>query len=438
MTATDAIALPDLRDYQDRAEQALRDVVRRGGRPLLYLPTGGGKGVQIVHLACSGAKRGRRSLVIVPTREIALDLRGRFRSCGLEPRLLLGDEDEGDAESLVTIASIQTLAARGIRPEADIVLVDECHHVTSATHVDVLAAYPSAYVIGFTATPARKDGTALGNVHTHIVVGATVRELTALGFLVPCPVLAPSRRGQSLAASPVDAWTAHASGRKSVVFVQTVANAHEVCASFAARGVPAAVVSGEQPDDERADVLERFARGDLRVVVNVACLTEGWDCPSAEVCIIARGCGSVALYLQMVGRVLRPSPGKTSALLIDLKGAVHEHGLPDADRVFSLDGEPIRRGDENEATRQCAVCGFFALAWAGPCPRCGARAPAPPPPKVSPAELQRIKATVPEERKRADFERWDAVARRRGYARSYAAVKFKAVYGHWPSSGRAA
>jgi DNA repair protein RadD len=110
----------------------------------------------------------------------------------------------------VQVATTLTLVKRGIRPPADVIVVDECHHLPTASALALIADYPEAYVWGLTATPARADGRAL-DYFTCLVEGATVKELTALGHLVPCEIIAPDHQlhaGQ-IAERPVDAYLAH-------------------------------------------------------------------------------------------------------------------------------------------------------------------------------------------------------------------------------------
>src|SRR6185312_11439346 len=111
-----------------------------------------------------------------------------------------------------------TLLSRGDRPPADVIIADEAHHFASASveWSALLAAYPGAHIIGPTATPERGDGCGLGTMFDGLVVGATVRELTDLGHLVPCEIMRPDKYLQSgeIAQNPVDAYVQHAQGRR--------------------------------------------------------------------------------------------------------------------------------------------------------------------------------------------------------------------------------
>jgi superfamily II DNA or RNA helicase len=137
----------------------------------------------------------------------------------------------------------------------------------------------------------------------------------------------------------------------------------------------------------------------------------------------------------MVGRVLRPCAGKDRALLVDLFGCVHEHGLPDEDRSFSLEGRAIRRASDVPSLQRCDRC--LALFRPRPsCPRCGAAAPPAPPPKLSREELQRISATIPREQKQKYFN-WLCMRRRvERRPHWWVAKLFEAKFHHTPTGYR--
>jgi superfamily II DNA or RNA helicase len=186
---------------------------------------------------------------------------------------------------------------------------------------------------------------------------------------------------------------------------------------------------------ERRKALQDHANG--AVLVNVMVLTEGWDSPMTSCCILARGCGSVGTYLQIVGRILRPAPGKHEALLIDLTGrSYHSHGPPDEDREYSLEGKGIRRKDKTEETF-CQVCGTPVEEY--PCSKCGfdptgSRYENPNYTGDRLAERYARKRTEDDETRAKNLSRWLAEARAKGWKFWSAHKKFEAVYGVKPSA----
>lgn len=164
-----------------------------------------------------------------------------------------------------------------------------------------------------------------------------------------------------------------ASGKRAVVFCVSIEHSKHVVSQFQAAGIPSAHVDGETPTEERDDAIQRFSRGDIKVLSNVELFGEGFDLPSLEVAILLRPTQSLGLYLQQVGRSLRPYPGKEFALILDHAGNCSRHGLPDEERSWSLEGhEGARKTSEtSESVKICPKC--FAAQFPGRtyCAFCG-------------------------------------------------------------------
>jgi len=416
-----------LREYQRTAIEKVEGAFSRVRSVLLVSPTGSGKGSMGVALAQRAAERGASILWLAHRRELVDDASRRLAGLGLaEHGVILAGASHGHSNARVNVASLQTLLARGERPPADLLIFDEAHHVAAPSYGSIRKAYPEARLLGLTATPERSDGVGLGDAFDEMLVAALPSELTADGYLVKCDVVGPGRRREHLALSPVEAIERFAPERRVIVFCSSIWHARSV-----AEKAGGLCIEAKLGHAKRAEALAAFSRGDIRVLTNVYCLTEGWDCPEAEVCVIARGCTSTATYLQMVGRVLRPCAGKTSALVVDLCGTVHEHGLPDEDRIYSLSGRPISRVGNTPTILRCPGC------WAlykrqEACPRCGATRPPAPPPKVRPAPLIGINTTTPIAVKQAYFDRLRREQQFAGYAFGWVAHRFRARFGHWP------
>jgi len=430
-----------LRPYQVRAIDEARAHLRRGARSVLMVaPTGAGKGTIAAHLLASAASRGKRALFLVHRSELVRDIAARIAREGV-PRVAveMGGETRRDAAALVTVATVQTLAARTYADDAaELVVVDEAHHATCSSYRDTLARCPRARVVGLTATPERHDGLGLGDVFDRLVVAASVRELTEAGHLVPARVLAPASQVASLAESPAEAYLTRAKGRRTIIFCSTIAHAREVAEELRGKGVRAAAVDSES--DARGAHLEAFARGDLEVLTNVAILTEGYDDPTVSCVIVARGVGHAGAWLQIVGRALRPCDGKRDALVIDLRGNVHEHGLPADDRTWTLDGAKPIAVVETLAIRQCPACGgvFRSDEWAeATCPDCGHVQRARPSPAVVRAQLEEVRAralaTGDLDGRIAYLRDQVAAARSKGWKDGWAVMQFQRRFGRYPS-----
>lgn len=435
-----------LRPYQLAAIEACRQHIAAGKRaPLVVSPTGSGKSTMGSAIAAGHIAQGGRVLWLAHRRELLDQAAETLERFGLTVGIISPTAGRRvNPFSRCQVASIQTLRAREQAPEATLVVFDEArHHVASDWGV-LARSYGGAIRIGLDATPQRADGVGLGDLFDSIVVAATIRELTEAGHLVACEVVGPPsplRAGQ-IARSPVDAYREHAQGRQTVVFAAHLkAAAHHAC-EFREAGIACAVISGDMQPFARAKALADFEAGRLTVVITVGVLVEGWDSPRTSCAILARGCGSASAFLQMVGRILRPAPGKRDALLLDLRGVTHVHGRPDEDREYSLDGTGIRRKDDDAGVgRLCSVCGS-PVGDDGRCQDCG-RAPSELElPTVVGVKLEKY-AALQQDSEDVRIERlakWlaDVAGRVKAdgtpWKETAAMAKFQALYKVWPPS----
>jgi superfamily II DNA or RNA helicase len=426
-----------LRPHQERAIAEVRAHYARGTRRvLLVAPTAYGKTHVAAHLIARAVERGRRVLFLVHLREVVLATARRLTDLGVLTGVVMSGVPASPLAP-VQVASVATLAERRQHPPADLVVWDEAHHTAAESYRAIAAAYPGAWHLGLTATPERTDGVGLRDAFDALVVGAQISELVALGFLAPIEVLAPDTRGSSIAADPVEALGRFAPGRPALVYCRTVQESRECSEALNARGIAAAHIDGSTPAAQRDSALEAFARGDLQVICNVAVLTEGWDCPRAEVCVLARPTSSVAVFLQAVGRVRRAVPGKR-ALLLDLGGSVHDCGHPDQDREFTLDGIDRTPRADRLQLRRCAACGLVVeRARSGSvCERCNTPWPAPRGVEVRAREIREVFADVQREpltaAQRKFLRRLALIAEDRGYKPGWVAHRYRAQFGVWP------
>lgn len=426
-----------LRPYQADAIERVGIAMRVEKRVVLVVPTGGGKTVTAGEIVRRAALKMRRTLWLAHRAELVDQAAATLSRQGLMVGAISASASSPpNPYALVQVATVQTLLARNMRPRADLIVADEAHHYVADEWVTLLRDYPDAFVIGLTATPERSDGRGLGELFGNLVVGTSVRDLVELGALVPCEVLRPRNylKSGEIAQHPVDAHAQHAGDRPTIVFARSVELADEYTDQFKMRGVAAACIHGEMPWGERSLYLDAFRRGSIRVLVNVFVLTEGFDAPETSCVILARGCSTAGTYLQMVGRALRPAPGKSDALLLDLRGVSHEFGEPAEDRVFSLDGKGIRLRDK---VIYCPVCGVEREAGE-PCAACGWK------PTGEPMKSDTVTGDplVKFAKKRAEGDddraktlaRWMTIARAKGYRPGWVQAKWVAVYGEPPSA----
>lgn len=430
-------AAKPLRPYQLDAIERVREAMRAGKRRVvLVIPTGGGKtriGADIVRQAVA---RGSRVLWLAHRTELIDQTARTLIEYGLEVGVLAASSALAVAASApVQVCSIQTLLARQLRPPAELIIWDEAHHASEGAEewASLLDAYKGVAMLGLTATPERGDGKGLAPLFEAIVVGVTVRALTEAGYLAPCEVVRPAvlLKPNHLAQTPLDAYRKAANGMQGFLFARNVDEAQAYAAEFSAAGIPALAISAGTKAAERTAALEMFRAGVIKILANVYIFTEGTDLPQAQVCILARGASSPGIYLQMVGRVLRPHPGKTAAMLIDLRGISHIHGMPEDERVYSLEGKAIALAESSP----CKVCSAALPGGAYPCAACGYMPEAgegdPAETEVDNVALVKFARKIAESRAQRweTCVRWVRQAKWSGHKIGYVRHKWRAVYG---------
>jgi DNA repair protein RadD len=425
-----------LREYQRSAVLEVQAQWLAHRAVCLVAPTGSGKTV----MANAIVSLHRSCLFIAHRRELIKQAASKIPDAGV---IMPGEPYQPILP--VQVASVQTLLAREtVRPPAELVVLDECHHYRADDWSLVIEAYPNAKLLGLTATPQRSDGRPLGDMFSALVVASSYSRLIADGHLVRCKVWAPSTGVDGLAQHPLQAWKEYAGGTRTFAFATRVAQCEAFCSEFNAAGIPSAVVEANTPTRDRDDALRRFADGDLRVVWNVAALTEGVDVPQAETVLLARNCGHRGLFMQIAGRVLRPYPGKANARLLDLTGMTLRWGMPDEDTIYSLGGEGVHRSSP-DPIRTCPSCGHTTLSreWIPrhgetrpACPACGWLAPEPPKldVKIWDVKLAEVFAGVntPDDAKRHEYQRLRALARARGYGVAWVRKEYKKLFNAYP------
>lgn len=393
-----------LRDYQQRAVEDVIAAIHE--RPVLVLPTGGGKtrvAVEIIQ------RLGLRTLFLAHLRELIEQAANALRENGADSVGIVMAGHPSNQAAQVQVASINTLVRRQIEPPGLIVL-DECHHAKASTYESILARYPGALRLGLTATPFRGDRRGLGDLFGRIVVGAYADELVASGVLIEPVVYAPGnpdlsgvhiRKGEfvqtdlskamqkpKIVGDVVATWRQHGfrpdgSPRRTVVFSVNVEHSRRNVEAFnqaritAPDGTPvrAEHLDGGHAKGARKATLHRWRSGWTTIVSNCALFGEGFDLPDLEVAIDTAPTMPVGKHLQRIGRIVRSSSGKTGAIYLDHAGNHLRIGVFMTDRLdYTLDDGLVqaRTGAGGPRSKRCARCFLICSASARECHGCGA------------------------------------------------------------------
>ena len=390
-----ASVLIQLRQYQVNAVNGLRYAFFKGHRSaLLVMPTGAGKTACFTAIAASATEKGKRTLILVHRRELIKQASSKLAGLGVEHGIIAAGFEPSDHK--VQVASVQTLVRRLGKTDfnPDLLIIDEAHHAVAGSWDTIIQHFKDALVIGVTATPERLDGRGLGSHFDTLVLGPYVEELVDDGYLSPHKVYAPpigislskvKMRGgdyakdelgeimdrPAITGCAVTHYKRYADGQPAIAFCVNVAHAKSVCASFVDAGYRARLVTGEMKMEERDDAISGLADGRTQILCSVDVVSEGTDVPAVSCAILLRPTASTSLYMQQVGRVLRPQPGKV-ATIIDHVNSTRKHGFVDDRRRWSLDAKPKRQRKDEPApsVRECPEC-FASFKPQPICPCCG-------------------------------------------------------------------
>lgn len=345
---------------------------------LIQSPTGSGKTALTANMLHAAAKKGMRSWFVVHRKELIDQSARAFKLEGLQYGLIASGYAQNRSAN-VQIAGIGTLIRRMYRyHKPNLIVWDECHHAAARSWSSVFEAFPDSYHVGLTATPERLDGRGLNSYFQKMIHGPSVSWLIENGFLSKYKLYAPAnvdlsqvprRMGDyarselagavdkpKITGSAIEHYKRLAYGKRALVFCVSVAHSRHVAEQFRAAGFAATHVDGDTPTQERTDAMRRFQDGNIQVLTSVDIFGEGVDVPALECVMLLRPTQSLGLYLQQIGRSLRPSPGKEAAIILDHVGNCERFGLPDQEREWSLEGRQKSSGDFKLAVRICPEC----------------------------------------------------------------------------------
>lgn len=422
--------LVTLRDYQQSTVNKIYNSWGSGARNVCaVLPTGAGKSVIMSEVVKNTYESRQRLVFIAHRNELVSQMACHVARRGIPHRVIASNstvtqiirkERQSFGESFVnmsapvSVVGIDTLVSREDTLkewalQQSLWIVDESHHLLRSNKWGRgVSMFKNAFGLGATATPNRADGQGLSaesdGYFNDLILGPTVRELIERGFLsdyeLVCPKsdlrvddiklsadgdwcaknLKKAAKESRIVGDVVENYKKYASTRKGIVFATDVETAETIARSFNESGIVAAAVSGASNPAWREQSINGFAEGRIQVLVNVDLFDEGFDISDCEIVVMARPTASLGKYLQQIGRALRPAEGKV-ALVIDHVSNVIRHGLPDKQRVWTLDrrekkAKQLKDPEELELTT-CATCLKPYEKFRTVCPYCGNEKPLP-------------------------------------------------------------
>lgn len=357
---------PD-RDYQREAIDKVFGDWNNGSKSLLLvLPCGAGKtivGADIIRRAVQ--QTSQKTLFMAHRAELLTQSRDKIHL--VAPQLSVGivQAQHDDVSRQVTVASVQTLINKTRLQRVlqhgpySLLVIDEAHHATSPSWLDVIhnirLQNPTIRILGLTATPGRSDGLGLSDLFEKISYTKSTLELIEEKWLVyprafrvnlniDLDVIGTNSKGHDdrdlkdgdlaklLIQQPVldatyEAYAKYGDGRTMIGFSVNVEHARLLAETFTKNGTASAFVAGDTPAEQRHELYAKFRAGTIRVLFSCSVLTEGYDEPSAGGVLLARPTMSQSLFIQMVGRGLRPYPTKSDCIIIDCAGNTKKHAI---------------------------------------------------------------------------------------------------------------
>jgi DNA repair protein RadD len=392
-----------LRPYQVDGENKIRQAFAAGHKaPLYVLPTGGGKTVTFASIAHSADRRNKRVLILAHRVELVDQIVTALKQFDVNPDIIAAGYNRSAGRHRVgsfpvAVASVQTLVRRMseyIPPT--LIICDEAHHcAVGNTWSAIMRHYSSARILGVTATPVRLDGRGLAATFDHLITGPNVPELIELGFLVRPRVFVPPtvdlsglhvRMGEyqtaetealmdvpTITGDALSHYRKHADGLPGLAFCTSVQHAHHVAEQFRGAGVSAVALDGGTDKEIRRMAVQDFRDGKIKILASCDLFSEGFDVPGAHIGILLRPTQSEGLFLQQVGRLLRPAPGKQNAIILDHVGNTQKFGMPDEAREWILTSDVVHKAKKKAGVRVCPKCFAASPARARVCsePTCG-------------------------------------------------------------------
>jgi DNA repair protein RadD len=383
-----------LRAYQAAAIIRVRNAYCDGARRImLQLPTGAGK-TRIASTVIRGCWDIERPVLFtVPAIELVDQTLKKLHAEGVcDVGVIQADHWMTNRDRLVQVASVQTLMRREL-PPADLVFIDEAHKwFDFYRHWMLAPEWADVPFVGLSATPWTRG---LGAYYEQLITPVTMQQLIDAGYLSRFRVFAPvhpdlkgvrtvggdyhegdlgaAMDKQPLVADIVETWFKHGAGRPTLCFAVNRAHAQHIADRFADHGVRAGYIDCYTPPAERAKLRRGFASGEYRVVCNVGVLTVGidWD---VRCIILARPTKSEMLYVQMIGRGLRPADGKDHCLILDHSDTTLRLGFVTEIVQEDLDNGSTRaraKLDSIRLPKLCPQCACLRPPSTPECPYCG-------------------------------------------------------------------
>lgn len=411
-----------LRYNQLDAANAVEDAFRAGiNRPLVDSCVGSGKSLLYAELARREIERGGRAIIGAHTRELVEQNAAACRLLGLNVGINAAALNERTWRAPVICVGIQSVFrnAQSFGP-ISLFCGDEAHlwpHSEAGMFRALHRGLGYPRLVGGSGTPYRLQGGSLVEgegapfdaiVYRYSILDGIRDEILVPPYSVPVDdqldvsklrvrqgeYTGDSHDTQMLAMmdNHIAQMLHYGRDRRAwLVFEASKKAAIAMAERMNQWGIPTGLVLGDRTRKEaqhRRDTIAAYRAGRLRAIVNLQCLTTGFDVQEVDMLVCRRRTKSLSLWVQIVGRLLRTiggtleksvAAGKSDGLLLDFAGNVDEFGPLDF----------IRPKESKSKLVSCECCGKRNAAAAARCWSCDE-----PMTKLCPACLSNIQKGV--------------------------------------------
>lgn len=348
-----------LRPYQLKiVNKALETVKHENSAVLVQMPTGTGKThvfAEIVRKWTNYYEPNKKVLILAHRKELIDQIIDRLKRFGIKGSPIVSGK-VADINYRVQVAMIQSLKKKERLPKnISLIIIDEAHHTPANTYISLITHYlkenPKVKIIGLTATPWRLSGAGFSDIFDHLIQSESIKWFIQKGFLAKIKHFAASMldlknvkvdnvkkeydekelenyvRNEVVLAELIESYKKLAFGKKAIVFALNRAHSADIVKRYNDAGISAEFIDAQTDKELRDSLVKKFRNGEINILCNVNIFTEGFDCPDVEVVQLARPTKSLSLYLQQVGRVMRPTSGKEYGIVIDNACLWEEHGM---------------------------------------------------------------------------------------------------------------
>ena len=369
-----------LRDYQINGVDDILNAWKDCKSVLFQMPTGTGKTTlfcELVRKFTTELYPDKKVLIITHRKELVEQAFNRLVSDFHLTTGIISSNYLGIQSSPIQVASIQTLVRREEHQKDifSLVIIDEAHHALASTYRKLWEFYPSSKFLGVTATPIRTNGEGFQDLFDKLITTASIKWFIKEQWLSDTKYFASHtpdvsnikiRAGDydetelsevmqdnAVMADLVQSYIDFAHNKKMIVFAVNRAHCTKIVEKFNNSGFPAQAIDTYTSTNERRKIVDDFRNNQFKILCNVNIFTEGFDCPDVDAVQLARPTKSLTLFLQQVGRCMRPHQNKQYGIVLDNAGLWKEHGLPKMDRNWSLHGT-----DKNICPSQKSIIGI--------------------------------------------------------------------------------